>query len=473
MSVPDAWMVGAHDESGDAVGFWQTYDRSGALVSEEKYLDGEEISSLCFRSPEHGVATLAAREGRAGQALEAARQWWARLSSGAASASGEDRISAGELLSRCLGDDAEHRHERREVSLTVAALPVSQSLLADERAQIADARAAVLAWLAADALASGDVDAALTFADESIEAGRRSGGLAAKVTKVAALRHRGRADEAYALTQEVFITDPDAAGLAEFRADPQFAAWIDTLRVEHMTVDGAWAIMGKGGARLHAIADLLGYDPGDTYRSWPGLDIVWPIQEVLGERISPELSRWIDVMADRPSANRRRLHPAVSSTVSAAVSWNDDAWVARLQSLFLPMSTVSVNFESSYHAAWLPDVFGNSATYYSYQDQDGFVRFKSLSLMLATVLLREAEDDDVVAQQMWTSRLNHARSLINKAAVASQLTGEPLPPHLSVTALYPRTGWIVSHLLPQRQIAFEVEHDLTDAPRDGCVAQRT
>ncbi len=236
-----------------------------------------------------------------------------------------------------------------------------------------------------------------------------------------------------------------------------FSTWVEALRLESMTIVDAWEIVGRGGMRLSALMHLFDYDHEEEDHdvekghSEVGLDVVWPIRDVLDERISPELSQWIDVAADR-------FGPPVTSTVSAAVAAHDGTWAARLQGLFLPVSAVVIDDEETYHASWLAGPDGNSTVYYTHQDEVGFHDLSSLSAMVTRLVCDEVEAYGLTLPSTLESRLHRAYELIYEFLDESVDVDQP--DHLSVAQLYPRTGWITSHLLPP----VWAEHGLADAP---------
>lgn len=441
-----AWLDGHTDDQGQEHGLWRSWSRDGTPTGEREMDHGDEIAVRHFACAEDAEATVALRAGHRADAAAAARRWWQRAGTA------QDRILAGELLARCLADT--ESDERRELYTAVADEPGVAWVFTDEGRRCHQAQAAALDWLARDALAAGRVDDAVSLCDRAIATEHHYGPCAARVTKVAALRRLGRDDEAFQVARAVLTADPDTAGLDDVRADPDFAAWLESIRTDTMTTEGAWQILGERGERLASIAAL---HPTEADSQRPsGLDMAWPVREVLGERLSPELNRWIDVAA-APFA------PAVTSTVAAAVAANDGTWLARMEGLFLPVSAVLVVLEEITHATWLPGPRGTSQVFYTHQDEPGFwPTHRSLAGLLAHEVLEQAEYGQATVSGAVQERWQRADQLLDE---------EPEPTfaaHLSVPDLYPRTGWIVEHLS-----GIHCEHGLADAPGlDEWAAER-
>jgi hypothetical protein len=91
-----------------------------------------------------------------------------------------------------------------------------------------------------DALAVGRAQQALEFCDRAIAIEFHYGPCAARAAKVTALRQLGRDDEAFETARGLLTADPDAPGLDDIRADPAFVAWLESIRTDTMTVEGAW-----------------------------------------------------------------------------------------------------------------------------------------------------------------------------------------------------------------------------------------
>jgi hypothetical protein len=205
-----------------------------------------------------------------------------------------------------------------------------------------------------------------------------------------------------------------------------------------MTVEGAWEVLGRRGERLHAIAEAIRCDTVEDSGSQGDLDRPWPLREVFGDRLSPELDRWTGLAGTLQGTYRGDWEPAVASSVTAAADAEDGTWLARLQGLFLPVSAVLVEDEVICHATWTSGPEGTSLAYYTHQDEPGFwLLDRSLAGLLAWEILEAP--DDWVAPQPTVVREQWERAI----TLLRELPEPTCPDHLSVEELYPRTGWIV------------------------------
>jgi hypothetical protein len=472
LSGSATWLDGRTDDEGRHHGLWRSWSRDGIPTGEREMAHGNEVAARRFACAEDAEAITALREGRPADAVAAARLWWRRAERGSAG----DRVLARELFARCLGESgaADALDERRGLYLAVADEPsVMWGVFTDEGRRCYQAQAAALDWLARDALAAGRAEDAVRLCDRAIETEHHYGPCAARMTKVAALRRSGRDDEAFQIAREILAADPDTAGLEDMRADPGFAAWLDSIRTDGMTAEGAWDVLGERGEKLASIAArytaaqmaLRDADEEDDEEEdylndedepADDLDATWPIREALAERISPELDRWIDVASTLPRQlpYGGYIKTAATPTVSAAVAAQDGKWLARLEGLFLPVSVVLTEDEQITHAAWAADPRGTSRVYRTHQDEPGFwPAHRSLAAFLAAQTIEISQYRPNVLPGAVRERWTRADHLLDEEP-------EPTPePHLSVQDLYPRTGWIVRHLLK-----ISGEYDLADAP---------
>jgi len=144
----------------------------------------------------------------------------------------------------------------------------------------------------------------------------------------------------------------------------------------------------------------------------------------------------------------------VTSSITAAVRAEDGTWLARLQGLFLPVSAVLFEEEEITHATWLAGPEGTSEVYCTHQDEPGFwVQHCCIAGLLAREVLEEAADGRAMLAGATRERWHRADALLDR------LPEPNWPAHLSVEALYPRTGWIVEHLL-----TVGLEEGLAEAP---------
>ena len=443
LSRTATWLHGHTDNAGKHHGLWRSWSREGVPTGEKEMDHGEEVATRTFANADDAAATEALREGRLDEAVAAARRWWTR---------GDDPILAGEF-SALPGRPARRRPDgdprdlhagrgrpRRAWHSGDARGAESGFQFTDHGRRSYQAQGAALDWLARDALAHEQAEAAIGFADRAIATEHHDGLTPARAVKAIALLRLGRAHEAYDVARDALAADPELAGLDEITADPAFAAWLASVSTESMTVEGAWDVLGRRGERLLAMAQLMPAEES-TVDGADGLDVAWPLREVLGDRLSPELAVWLDAAEHRPT-----MRPGVSSTVAAAVDAEDGTWLARLQGLFLPVSAVVVDDEEIRHAAWVAGPEGTSAVYYTHQDEPGFwYEHPSLASLLGGLLVRGDEGP----RQRW------------ERAVELLARGEapPMPAHLDVAALYPRTGWLTHHLT-----TVELAEGLPEAP---------
>jgi antitoxin component YwqK of YwqJK toxin-antitoxin module len=456
LSKSATWFDGATDDAGKRHGLWRTWSRDGALVAETEIEHGRDVDVRRFASPEDAAAIVALREGRTADALAAARAWWTRTAGGSA----QDRIVAGDLYARALGDDPSTIDERRAVLRAVADEPGVAWVFTAEGKRAYQAQAAALDWLARDALAAGRAGDAVALCDRAIATEFHYGPSAARVTKVAALRRLGRDDEAFSVARDLLLADPERLGLDDVRADPRFAQWLESIRTDNMTIDGAWEVLGRRGDQLETIGRVIAEAPPTESDGAEGADaadahdVAWPLADVLAERLSPELARWGALAGRFRSTYRGHFTPAASSSIAAAVDARDGTWLARLEGLFLPVSVVLVEDEEIWHATWTAGADGTSQVYYTHQDEPGWwPHVPSLGALLALRILKDTAFEELHIAGAVKERWKRAVILL------SDLTSAPPAPHLSVAALAPRTGWIVQHLLGVGH-----EHGIADAP---------
>ncbi|MFE7113438.1 hypothetical protein ACFU98_45190 [Streptomyces sp. NPDC057575] len=456
LSKDATWLDGATDTGGRPHGLWRNWNREGVPTGERDMEHGTETATRHFVCAEDGEAHAALRENRVSDAETAARRWWERARDGSAAG----HILAGELLARCLADTPQTSAERRELYEAVAEAPGVAWIFTDEGRCCYQAQAAALDWLARDALAAGRAEEAMALCDRALATEHHYGPCAARRTRVTALRTLGRHDEAFQGARELLTADPEAEGLDDIRADPAFSAWLESIRTDTMTVEGAWEVLGRRGERLEAIAAPIRQEvaqedtEGSAEQPRSDLDRPWPVREVLVDRISVELERWTDLAGTLSSTYRGDWQPAVTSSVGAAVGAEDGTWLARLQGLFLPVSAVLVEEEEIWHATWTAGPDGTSLVYCTDQDEPGFyVIHRSLAGLLACQVLKATDQGDAVVPAATAERWQRADALLD------ELPEPECPPHLSVEALYPRTGWIVDHLLD-----VELEEGLPAAP---------
>ncbi len=239
-------------------------------------------------------------------------------------------------------------------------------------------------------------------------------------------------------------------------------------------LEEAWNAIGHGGERLATLVAMLSgprrseddeeedYEcdalnrendlasPDEDGDRHEPLDTRWPVREVFGDRLSPELDRWLDVVSSSRYAGTIRMLPGVTSTLGAAIGARDGAWCARLEGLFLPVAAILAEDEWICHASLLATQHGDSIAYSSHADDPGFHARPSLSMTVASLIEDEVESRGLTLSDDAFARLFAGARQCTfhfPAATTADNFVPDWPDHLSVKKLHPRTRWIVEHLL--------------------------
>ncbi len=311
------------------------------------------------------------------------------------------------------------------------------------------ATAALEAFVAKDHLAHERGDAALQMAQQAI-GHHPQAGAALILLRAKAHAQLGDEDAHFSSVKKALALDDSLPELAPYLEDARFAEWRASIAVDSMTTEGAVAILGERGERLEQfIGVIVEDDDGDAEDDSPRVayspgseeDLDVPLDlDVLPTR-SPELVRFAELAPSIDRCRYRGRHvPVCASGLDAAVATMDGTWLARIQTVFLPGSVVSLDDESLVVAAWMPDSRGCSATYGIHQDDAEFyVRSASIAAFVVDQL--ELDDDDQTFAVP-------ARTRTRWAAAAARLGApEPLDAHLDLLALELRTHWIVNLLV--------------------------
>ena len=434
-SQSELWLVGGTDEACRKQGQWRFYSMDGALVKSATYEAGEERSVTVYDDPLEGAVDLALEEGREADALEAAK----RLS-----LSEDDR-------NRCVGVHLtlKVRHEEGvKAALALAKdIPDTSGWWVFTRQ---DAKALTALAYCLDAVAWAQVEE--LELEEALETINRAITLhpnppvSLYVSKARILLANRHEEETYALTKTILTMLPDEASrdqlLELLDVRPQFEAWLEALALETMSEEAAWILLGERGERLLEIAEHVRSHGQFEPVELGYYDSAWPIDEALGEALSPELQLMVQqrkIINDHAS-RFTCLEPVLDSSVIGGIKVRDGIWVARFQSVFLPISMINCQGETAVFASWAPTEHGTSRVYRTHADERGFaLSYSSIAAYLSEQIQREYEG------------LQLPPALKERWARAVELTDQaqlkPLPPHLDVDHLEPRTLWLITHLL--------------------------
>ena len=426
-SKSEYWAVGDIDGKGEQ-GLWRYWSTAGEPLGERDFKDGTELERRWFLGPKHGEAVVALRAGRVGEAFAAAREFWD------AADTVEEVVMAGSVLADVLAavPGTAANTKRRELLARIGEAGDHGAPFTPEGRACYRAQSRALGWLAAIKLDDGEPQIAAVLSHRAVALEHHYGPCAARVTLFHALVRLGMTEAAFEVVRGTLDEEPDFPGFSDVVAEP---AYIDHATAigegtTAMTVADAWGEIGPG--RLPEIARIVSAQGGG-----PG-PRSWPIREVLGERLSPELDAWLDLADGLPDAGGE-FFGAADASVGEAIDREDGCWVGRLEGLFLPMSAVMVADEVIYHASWTAGTDGLSQVYYCHQDEaEHFLAHRSLAGLVAH---KVAADEDFSLRPVFRERWNRVWELLRQEP-------EPvLAAHLDVLALADRLEWVVEHLL--------------------------
>ncbi|HEY1177118.1 MAG TPA: hypothetical protein VGF17_13260, partial [Phytomonospora sp.] len=278
------WALGVVDGKGEQ-GLWRYWSPEGTPLGEREVRDGRELDRRWFLGADHAAAVTALRDGRAEEALTAARAFWDRADSV------EEVVHAGSVLAEVLAGDPAADAERRELLAIVGEAGDYPVVFSPEGFSCYRAQSRALGWLAAIKLDDGDPATAVVLSRQALAREHHFGPCAARVTLFHALARLGLVEDAFALVRETLGADAGFAGFEEVVADPAYREWVASLDVSAMTVEDALEQTGPGA--LDETAAAVRVEGGAATGTWP-------LREVLGARLSPELDRWLDLAGELP-----------------------------------------------------------------------------------------------------------------------------------------------------------------------------
>jgi len=211
--------------------------------------------------------------------------------------------------------------------------------------------------------------------------------------------------------------------------------------------------LGRDGERLEELAAALLVRGYDEVTNESVVHEQLDDGALLGDRLSPELRQWRDRrLAPRLAAEGNQVWvPGGCARLFGASRAQDAQWLARLQAIFLPVSSVRLKGETYVTASWQPTSFGTSRVYVTHQDEPGvWRRYASLAAYLAA---DAASDDDA---------LDEAGRASLQAAIEEQSAADDAdwPEHLDPEQLQVRTRWIGELLIGQHVTLFDTSNGL-------------
>jgi hypothetical protein len=209
-------------------------------------------------------------------------------------------------------------------------------------------------------------------------------------------------------------------------------------------MNDALSLLGRDGAKLEALAaPFLTMNHDDAENVAIGHEQPFDAPTVLGDRLSPELRTWIDRrLAPRlGDEGRAPWVPGGCARLFAASRAEDAQWMIRLQSIFLPVSSVRLRGETYVSASWHPTAMGTSRVYITHQDEPGvWRRHASLAGLVARTL---ADDEELDIDEATRTAWREADASLDEA------DDEDFPEHLDPERLQLRTRWIGELLIGQ------------------------
>ncbi|MEZ6189180.1 MAG: hypothetical protein R3F62_29790, partial [Planctomycetota bacterium] len=440
------WLFGESDEAGRKHGEWRYYHRDGWLEQLVRHEHGDARESTTFSCALESEGELALRAGDASTAAERAGERFAQ-----AQGVGE-QLEASWLWVRALlaqGDVAAARaRAEAALALDVDGAAGSWGVFTPRGQRTFAALIELLLFLARQALEAGDA----ALAVERVERARgydRGGRGDVQVVRTLALSAAGERDAALEAARRALETQPDAPELAELAGSAEFAAWLTSIDPGDMTPAGARALLGDRGERLAELcAPILDPLPEEEEAQPEGaLDVAWPLDAVLGERLSPELQAFCALrrQARLDAPYRGAWLSAAESSLGEAVAAEDGTWVARVQSVFLPASVILCEEEELWLAEWHPSPEGNSRVLHQHQDEPEYAR--AAESIVAAVVYQQFEGGGDL-EERGKAAVSTARRRQLLAACQKELDAEvERPAHLDALALEERTKWIVTLLV--------------------------
>jgi hypothetical protein len=212
-------------------------------------------------------------------------------------------------------------------------------------------------------------------------------------------------------------------------------------------------VLGRNGEQLVSIAGpLLEADVDDVENERVGQEHVFDGGPV-AERLSPELAVWLEQkLGPRLRDDHGTWTPPACGMLFAASRAEDAWWMIRLQSIFLPVSTVLLRGEVYFTASWHPTRFGTSRVYATHQDEPGvWRRHGSLAGLLADTV---AGDDELDLDAETREAYRAADAALGEA------DSDEFPDHLDPEKLQVRTRWIGELLIGQHVSLFDTTKGL-------------
>lgn len=436
-SVPDGaiyfarqeqWRSGQTDQSFRFDGTWNIYSSEGDLIAQQGFSSGTKVWENVFDEPLEGKIVSAIDAGRTLEAINAATE-----------------LSNSESeQSRCIGTKyliSLSPKKGLQVARSIFENPPKTNtwwIFTRAASKALDAFAEVMNSLAWRQFEEMELEEALATIELAIKLHPNPPNTVL-VTKTRLLLASRMDDEAFTLAKRVLALLPDDEArelISDLDEERRFSEWLKALDTETMTTEGAWSILGERGERLFEFARYAETQEQPDPVEMGYYDSSWPIDEALEERLSDELSI---LTSSRQTQDDHVtcfsfLYPLLDSTVIGGIRVRDGIWIARFQSIFLPLSLVYQVGETGFFATWNPSTHGSSQVYLTHADSRGFDRvYASVAGFLADHLTEVFDELELSAQ------------LTEKWEKATELTLEEeieLPSHLDIDQLEPRTLWL-------------------------------
>ncbi len=447
-STSGRWVLGKTGESYKRAGLWQFYTQEGWVEQETVYEDGEIKEDTLYRNTyeSHAQIHLNAKDFDAcDRSVEAGLNEL------------EDDVDC--LLLRwiqvqCLSGEGKADKALSLAAETLKGYPIQAhwGRFMPQGQRGYNTRSQIQAFLAIAHIEAERGEEAYTLIREAITQSTRKQALY-YVIKANALNLLGRNDDEFSSIKSALSIDSRIDELEVYRNDPKFSEWLQAIDPESMTLEGAWTILGEAGEKLGQYQGVLVPDEDDDEEDEESVEravfspekadicLDHPLDISTLPEENPELAIFAELAGKLDIHNYRGGYSAVvESTLSSAVTTIDGNWLARIQSIFLPASQVTLDDESMMLASWHTTENRTSRVYSIHQDEAEFYhRAESISAMITGSLELNDEDTETTISE-------HQKNQWLKAASVTE-EHEPFESHLELLALEPRTHWIVNLLV--------------------------
>ena len=448
-STSNRWVLGNTNQSHERDGRWTFYTSDGWIQQEVEYADGEEQSKASYPNRYASSAARYLRDENFSECIRAIDAGVSELDNDS------EQLHLLALRTRCQDQEGDAEGALATASQALSSFPVQAhwGRFTAHGKRAFTATAELEAYLAVNHLSEERAAQALECIRKAIEHTSKPQARFYAI-KADALAMLGRDDEQFASVKAALNIDADAPEVAQFRDDPSFSEWLNSIDPKSMTEEGAWEILGEAGLKLEQYRGVLvdededdedeeeeetareAFDPESMDYC---LDGAFNLQSL--PSCSPELVRFSELCHGLDIHHYRGEHAsACESTLTAAVQTIDGNWLSRIQSLFLPASVVNLDNESMVLASWHATAHQTSRTYSIHQDDAEFGQDdESISAMIASKLELDDEDTETTISERTKMQWLAATGALGKQGA--------FPAPFELLEFEPRTHWIVNLLI--------------------------